>query len=98
MVAAMTTIRDVFGTALSLHHTQRARLRQRLRDPRGEQPERLAANEAGCGRISLRCASMRRKIALNSPGIRGMSDEAATLSKSRRRRPSTSGEADGLRE
>src|SRR5271169_165784 len=29
MVAAMTTIRIVFGAALSLHHTQRARLRQR---------------------------------------------------------------------
>src|SRR5260370_15679770 len=29
MVAAMTTIRTVFGIALSLHHTQRARLRQR---------------------------------------------------------------------
>jgi hypothetical protein len=26
----------------------------RVPDPRGEQPERLAANEAGCGRISLR--------------------------------------------
>src|SRR6516162_3541993 len=49
----------------------------RVPDPRGEQPERLAANEAGCGRISLRCASMRRKIALNSPGIRGMSAETA---------------------
>src|SRR6478672_2010451 len=45
----------------------------RVPDPRGEQPERLAANEAGCGRNSLRCASMRRKIALNRPGIRGMS-------------------------
>src|ERR1700720_2396429 len=45
----------------------------RVPDPRGEKPERLAANEAGCGRISLRCASMRRNIALNSPGIRGMS-------------------------
>jgi hypothetical protein len=29
MVAVITTIRTVFGTALSLHHTQRARLRQR---------------------------------------------------------------------
>src|SRR5260370_25074157 len=29
MVAAMTPIRAVFGIALSLHHTQRARLRQR---------------------------------------------------------------------
>jgi hypothetical protein len=29
----------------------------------------MAANEAGCARISLRCASMRRKIALNSRGI-----------------------------
>jgi hypothetical protein len=48
----------------------------RVPDPRGEQPERLAANEAGCGRVSLRCASKRRKIALNSPGIRGMSVEA----------------------
>jgi hypothetical protein len=45
----------------------------RVPDPRAEQPERLAANEAGCGPISLRCASMRRNIALNSPGIRGMS-------------------------
>ncbi len=40
-------------------------------------PERLAANEAGCARISLRCASMRRKIALNSPGIWGMSAKMA---------------------
>ena len=45
----------------------------RVPDPRGEQPERLAANYAGCGLISLRCASMRRNIALNNPGIRGMS-------------------------
>src|SRR5207247_10640274 len=44
---------------------------------RGEQPGRLAANEAGCARISLRCASMRRKIALNSPGIWGMSAKMA---------------------
>ena len=51
----------------------------RVPDPRGEQPERLAANEAGCGRISLRCASMRRKIALNSPGIRGMSVKALSV-------------------
>src|SRR5260370_31546338 len=29
MVAAMTPIRAVFGIALSLHHTQRARFRQR---------------------------------------------------------------------
>ena len=42
-----------------------------------EQPERLAANEAGCARISLRCASMRRKIALNSSGIWGMSAKMA---------------------
>jgi hypothetical protein len=45
----------------------------RVPDPRDKQPERLAANEAGCGRISLPCASIRRKIALNSPGIQGMS-------------------------
>src|SRR5207237_8536988 len=45
----------------------------RVPDPRAEQLERLAANEAGCARISLRCASMRRKIALNSPGSWGMS-------------------------
>ena len=49
------------------------KVKARVPDPRGEQPERLAANEASCGRISLRCASMRRKIALASPGIRGMS-------------------------
>jgi uncharacterized protein (TIGR03118 family) len=42
---------------------------------RGRKPDDLAANEVGCGRISLRCASMRRKIALNSPAIRGMSDK-----------------------
>src|SRR5260370_18214232 len=29
MVGEMTTIRTIFGIALSLHHTQRARLRQR---------------------------------------------------------------------
>ncbi len=49
----------------------------RVPDPRGEQPERLAANEAGCARIPLRCASMRRKIALNSPGIWGISAKMA---------------------
>src|SRR5438445_7089843 len=49
----------------------------RVPDPQGEQPERLAENEAGCARISLRCASMRRKIALNSPGIWGMSAKMA---------------------
>jgi hypothetical protein len=43
----------------------------------GEQSERLAANKAGCARISLRCASVRRKIALNSPGIWGMSAKMA---------------------
>ena len=52
----------------------------RVPDPRGEQPERLAANEAGCGRISLLCASTRRKIALNSSGIRGMSDKCPVMS------------------
>jgi hypothetical protein len=31
----------------------------------------LVANGVGCGRISLRCASMRRKIAPDSPGIWG---------------------------
>ena len=41
---------------------------------RGRKPDDLAANEVGCGQISLRCASMRRKIALDGPGIRGMSD------------------------
>src|ERR1700693_2114096 len=46
-------------------------------EPAGEQPERLAANESGCARISLRCASMRRKIALNSPGIWGISAKMA---------------------
>jgi hypothetical protein len=51
----------------------------RVPDPRGEQPERLAANEAGCGRISLRCASMRRNIALNSRGIRGMSVQTSRI-------------------
>jgi hypothetical protein len=40
-------------------------------DPRGEHARTIGC-ERGC-RISLRCASMRRKIALNSPGIRGMS-------------------------
>jgi hypothetical protein len=35
------------------------------------------ANEAGWARISLRCASMRRKIALNRPGIWGMSVKMA---------------------
>src|SRR6266851_9534779 len=49
----------------------------RVPDPRAEQPERLAANEAGCARISLRCASVRRKIALNGPGNWGMSAKMA---------------------
>jgi hypothetical protein len=40
---------------------------------RGRKPDDLAANRVGFGRISLRCASMRRKIALDGPGIRGMS-------------------------
>jgi hypothetical protein len=31
------------------------------------------SQRVGCGRISLRCASMSRKIALNSPSSRGMS-------------------------
>src|SRR6478736_6094113 len=71
----------------------------RVPDPRREQPERLAANEAGCGRNSLRCASMRRKIALNRPGIRGMSAQThASLRRPRsvhaRRRP-TPTERDG---
>src|SRR5580692_8762735 len=42
MVAAMTTIRTVFGAALSLHHTQRARLRQRpTRRKRVRRPRRI---------------------------------------------------------
>jgi hypothetical protein len=36
---------------------------------RGRKPDDLAANEVDCGRISLRCASMTRKIALDGPGI-----------------------------
>src|SRR6202040_2223986 len=55
------------------------KVKPRVPDPRGEQPERLAANEAGCARISLRCASMRRNIALNSRGIRGMSVQTSRI-------------------
>src|SRR5580704_6935364 len=47
----------------------------RVPDPRGEQPERLAANEAGCARISLRCASMRRSDV--KPGRPGCDTAAA---------------------
>jgi hypothetical protein len=36
-----------------------------------------ASNRGSCDRISLRRASMRRKITLNSPGIWGMSAEGA---------------------
>jgi hypothetical protein len=39
--------------------------------PWQRKPDDLAVNEVGCGRISLQCASMRRKIALDGPGIRG---------------------------
>ena len=34
----------------------------------------FGCQRVGCGRISLRCASMRRIIAPNSSGILGMSD------------------------
>src|SRR5438477_11121110 len=71
-------------TAVGVRRDRRRRQRcawneakPRVPEPRGEQPERLAANEAGCARISLRCASMRRKIALNSPGIWGLSAKIA---------------------
>src|ERR1700730_1342469 len=46
---------------------------------RGRKPDDLAANEVGCGRNSLRCASMRRKIAPASLGIRGMSVQYRTV-------------------
>jgi hypothetical protein len=44
----------------------------RVPDPRAEQPEGLAANEAGCGEFHCGAPPVRRKIALNSPGIQGM--------------------------
>jgi hypothetical protein len=58
--------------------------KQRVPAPRGGQSDDLAAYEVGCGRISLRCASMTRKLAPNIPGIRGMSFEAAPQRKIRR--------------
>src|SRR5580704_3817820 len=48
MVAAMTTIRTIFGIALSLHHTQRARLRQRpTRRKRVLRSRRIGVLEGG---------------------------------------------------
>jgi len=47
--------------------------KQRVPAPRGRQSDDLAAYEVGSGRISLRCASMTRKLVPNIPGIRGMS-------------------------
>ena len=47
--------------------------KQRVPALRGGQPGGLAANGIGCDRISLRRTSGRRKIVLNSLGIRGMS-------------------------
>ena len=49
--------------------------KQRVPALRGGQPHDLAANGIGYDRISLRRPSMRRKIALNNPGIWGVSDE-----------------------
>ncbi len=47
--------------------------KQRVPAPRGRQSDDLAAYEVGSGRISLRCASMTRKLVPNIPEIRGMS-------------------------
>jgi len=47
--------------------------KQRVPAPRGRQSDDLAAYEVGSGRISLRCASMTRKLVPNIPGIRGIS-------------------------
>src|ERR1700730_2343302 len=47
--------------------------KQRVPALRGGQPDDLASNRGSCDRISLRCASMRRKITLNNPAIWGMS-------------------------
>src|SRR6266850_2061354 len=46
---------------------------QRVSALRGGQPDDLIASGAGCEGISLRGASMRRKIGPNRPGIRGIS-------------------------
>jgi glycosyltransferase involved in cell wall biosynthesis len=46
---------------------------QRVSALRGGQPDDLIASGAGCEGISLRRASMRRKIGPNRPGIRGIS-------------------------
>jgi hypothetical protein len=48
---------------------------QRVSALRGGQPDDLIASGAGCEGISLRGASMRRKIGPNRPGIRGISVE-----------------------
>jgi probable HAF family extracellular repeat protein len=45
---------------------------QRVSALRGGQPDDLIASGAGCEGISLRGASMRRKIGPNRPGIRGI--------------------------
>jgi hypothetical protein len=50
--------------------------KQRLPALRSGQPDDLASNRGSCDRISLRRASMRRKITLNNPGIWGMSDKS----------------------
>ena len=47
--------------------------KQRVAALRGGQLDDLVAPEVGCGRISLRRTSMKRKIAPNDPGIWGMS-------------------------
>ena len=48
---------------------------QRVSALRGGQPDDLIASGAGCEGISLRGASMRRKIGPSRAGIRGMSVE-----------------------
>jgi hypothetical protein len=53
--------------------------KQRVPALRGGQPGDLASNRGSGDRISLRRASMRRKITLNNPGIWGMSAKAACL-------------------
>jgi hypothetical protein len=47
--------------------------KQRVSAPPGRASRHLGYQRVGCDRISLLRASMKRKIASNSPGIRGMS-------------------------
>jgi len=74
--AAPAPARPGDGAGCDSRRRQRCALmkaKQRVPALRGGQPDDLASNRGSCDRISLRRASMRRKIALNNPGIWEMS-------------------------